>query len=223
VSLRELDEDHQAVAYLRHRGFDPAELSERWQVGYCLSSRFLPMSERLYIPIHQGGKLVFWQGRTLVEGLKMKYFNTPGLHKSSYLYNFDRARKQPGVVVVEGVTDAWRVGPSAVAFFGKKASREQITRLIICSHGKPLLVALDGEAGSETDILVGELRRLRSGSLVVVRLPADKDPGSLAREELWHIFRAAARNQNVDLPSSFLESAFASGPTSASLEPVLSE
>jgi DNA primase catalytic core, N-terminal domain len=200
VALNTLSEDHPALVYLRGRGFDPEELHEEWGVGYCASGRFGPMQNRIYIPIHLGGKLVGWQGRALSEDVTPKYCNMPGFRKSEALYNFDHARAQPVVVVVEGVTDAWRVGRPAVAILGKKASHAQIIQLAVCSHKKPLLIALDGDARNEADQLARELKPVHEGGVVVVPMPVGCDPGGLERDKFWDIVRGAAKEQCVSLP-----------------------
>jgi hypothetical protein len=204
VDLGMLPPDHAALTYLRERGFDPAELSSQWGIGYCISERFAPMRGRIYIPIHLRGTLIGWQGRALSNEVEPKYFNMPGFRKSEALFNFDRARDQPVVVAVEGVTDAWRVGPAAVALFGKKASLQQCLLMTICSRSKPLLIALDGDAQEEAERLAAEMKTTPYyiRSVVVVRLPADRDPGSLERGEFWEIARAAATEQGVVLPDA---------------------
>ena len=71
------------------------------------------------------GTLHGWQGRYIGNPPKYvpKYFTMPTMKKTELLYNLDQARNFNSVVLVEGVTDVWKVGPASVAMFGKTLSR----------------------------------------------------------------------------------------------------
>ncbi len=162
--LADLPVDHPAYLYALGRGFDPAWLSQTFGVGYVVSAgaRFRMAHERLYIPVMSGGALVGWQAR-LIGGPpptpeRPKYVNASAFKKSRYLYNYDLARRHQFVVVCEGPTDVWRVGPEAVAMFGKSLSAEQASLLAAGCPSRPswapgivpawsaVVVLLDGDA-----------------------------------------------------------------------------
>lgn len=186
--LHRLPPDHHACAYLKARGFDPAQLSERLGVSYCgVTSPVLGTlaTNRIYVPFHQDGVLIGWQARFIGErdwsvSNIPKYFTMPGMRKSQHLYNLDVARAYPFVAVVEGVTDVWAVGPPAVALLGKTASPHQHDLLRRYWAAGTVCVLLDADAGAEADRLCRELagavRRV-----VPMRLPAGADPGSFDR------------------------------------------
>jgi hypothetical protein len=206
VPIDQIDPAHPAASYLTSRGYDLGELSALWGVGYCRWSRFRLMRRRIYVPVRQDTKLVGWQGRWPGEldwGAEdiPKYFTMPGLRKSHLLYNEDLAHRQPLVVICEGVTDVWRVGPAAVALFGKTASRQQLLRLAAGWMGKPAVVLLDADAQADAEELAASLRPFFRNRLVQVTLPDGMDPGSCPRDELWDFLRAEAVRQGANLPA----------------------
>jgi hypothetical protein len=207
IPLTELSHHHEVVEYLAGRGFDRAELGRLWGVAYCVTPcTNRQMAGRLYVPIRMEGRLVGWQGRYPMDidwattGMS-KYYNAPGMRKAQLLYNYDMALRQPLVVVVEGVTDVWKVGPPAVALFGKSASAEQARLLAAGWYGKPVVILLDGDAAEEAEKVRRQVAALHPGPVVVVALPEGLDPGCCPRDALWQLLRAEAELQGANLPA----------------------
>ncbi len=209
--LSRVEPTHRVVEYLRARGFDPAYLSAVFAVGVCDSSRRYPaMTGRIYIPVFDGTRMAGWQGRVPLEAPPhpvtgkpdwkaigvTKYYNRSGFRKSRYLYGPYRDPGLPFVVLVEGVTDAWRVGPAARAYMGVEMSLHQ--RSIVSNKwGKPggVVVCMgDGAAQANNEhqamLLEAELAHL-DGRVVKVTLPDKVDPGSLSYDQNWDHIEAA--------------------------------
>jgi hypothetical protein len=179
--------------YLAGRDFDPAWLSEHYGVGYCHSvdnwDDHRQLIDRIYLPMHMRGELMGWQGRGYRPEQFPPYYNMPGLKKSLMLYGFDQAAQHRDVVVVEGVTDVWRLaqaGIGAVALLGKTFSLQQRTLLIWtwAKQGGWLTILLDGEVEVEKFPYLPELRRGFDGRLRVLRLPGREDPADWGAERL---------------------------------------
>jgi DNA primase len=118
--------------YLRGRGFDPKALEEEWGLlgTQHLSSRW---NWRIVIPVQDArGRVVAYQGRTIREGVEPKYRMTDHADipadPRSLIYGINKTRED-GVIIVEGVTGVWRLGPGAVATFGIDWKREQANQL----------------------------------------------------------------------------------------------
>ena len=206
-----LAESADACRYLRGRSFDPAALAEDWGVVHCrrASEPLRAASGRIMVPYTSGGELVGWQGRHVGERDwrepgPPKYFTMPGFHKGRHLYNFDRAKASRALVLVEGVADAWRVGPEAgVALLGKTVSTAQhdLLRAWRAMHSprKALLILLlDPDAFAHADpdkhaklqekrtmLLSALATDLGSRRVVAVDLPPGVDPGRLGTAVLW--------------------------------------
>jgi hypothetical protein len=185
-SIAGLPEFHPAVKYVRSRKFDPLVLDAKFQIGVCTyttEAAYKIMLNRLYMPIHFNGELVGWQGRTVNDGGGPKYFNCPGTSKSRMLYNYDRAREQPYVVVVEGVPSVWRIGDPAVCIFGKTMSLWQQTTISTTWAGKPIILMLDNDARVEMDH-AAELLRARGADVRTIYMPDKRDPADYSEGEI---------------------------------------
>jgi 5S rRNA maturation endonuclease (ribonuclease M5) len=105
------------------------------------------------------------------------------------VYGIDDVASAPLVVVVEGVTDRWRVGKEqSVALFGKEASGMQLLMLhrSLRSDAR-VVVMLDADA-HEYGVRLGEqLAELRDG--VEVALLARGDPGEMTAVEVEAVLK----------------------------------
>lgn len=216
VLLSSLPSFHAANYYLTARGFDVGELSSRYQVSYCESYPQFPQCQwRIFIPFLFSDRLVGWQARFVGErnwkfSSAPKYYHMPGFRKSRYLYNYDQARGADLIVVVEGVMDAWRIGPEAVAVMGHRLSRYQAELLRRAQKPVVLFFDLDvSEADLEKEcfflsrfagvpVFSVPFRRY----LVESQLPQDwDDPAALPRAVCWEWISRALQEGPRSSPS----------------------
>lgn len=196
--------DHPARVYLEGRGYDVSCLHERFRVCYCAESflRYATATNRIIVPVYQGGEVYGWQARYIGQTdwkQVPKYYSMPGMKKSALLYNIDSACQFPLVVVCEGTSDVWRVGPQAVALFGKTISQTQ-QQLLATHWGKGAVVTLlDGDAQDDAQQVYDALRG-KVSRLVRVALPPGYDPGDMAQDQIDEAITRAAREQGVELP-----------------------
>jgi DNA primase len=165
---------------------------------------------RIIIPVYLEGKLIGWQARYLGEQPNLgkppskdipKYIFSSGFPRSRALYNFDNAKQQPFVVVVEGATKVWRFGPEAVATFGKCVTSQQIA--LLAARWTKIVVMLDPNAEQESAELVASLKPYRQ--VVEVRPPVE--PDEMDTRTLRGLVFATAQKQGINL----LESSKADG------------
>ena len=117
----------QYYAYLRRRNYD-------WDTIRNFSLKCFNVygewAWRIYIPVFLEGKLVNYLGRTVREG-ESRYKNCKNedavIPMKNLLYNVDSVRDT--VIIVEGVTDVWRIGSGCVATFGVQFTDKQINIL----------------------------------------------------------------------------------------------
>ena len=131
--------------YLRERNFSPRDLKETW--GLLGTGIFGAYKFRIIAPIYHKGHLVSYQGRDITDRAKLKYKackaeNELIPHKH-LLYGLNHAQGH-SIVVVEGITDVWRLGPGAVATFGIEWSTEQA--LLLKDYARVFIMYDFGEA-----------------------------------------------------------------------------
>jgi len=199
-------EDYDAGEYLRRRNFDPMELSRIWGAYYSSNS---PDSsprvvDRIVIPVYGLRTdivtkrivtfLAGWQAREVntSRGSNAKYLTMKGMRKSQLLYGLPQAVNTTGpVVVVEGVTDVWRLGSNAVAVFGKSISPQQRAMLISRFPGRPIVIVFDRDAGDAARSAAETVRQYRrechDSTQVLVGHPPEgaEDVGEASREAAW--------------------------------------
>lgn len=119
-----------ARTYLAKRNFDPDLLEAYWNLQS--TSNIGRLKFRIFIPIYLAGRMVSWQARDITGKSDLRYLgqseNKEIMSNKQTLYGVDSV---PGksCVVVEGVTDVWRLGPGAVATFGIKYKAAQVSML----------------------------------------------------------------------------------------------
>lgn len=201
LPLSELRPDHYAVKYLRERQYDLNDLMTHWNIGVCTDSDQSQLIGRIFIPIYMHGNLVGWQGRwpADIEWKKSKipkYYNLVNMPRRLMLYNYDKAKDEPIVVICEGVTDVWRVGLPGVALLGKTMSPQQAQLVVQAWGEKTIIVCLDAndpDAAKAAESITSQLKAHVPGDVYNVRLPDGLDPGSCSREQLWDIIVAQTK------------------------------
>ncbi len=169
--------------YLSYRGFDPDEIASLWGVGG------IPLAVKhawsLFIPVHLGDEIVSWTTRKTagVEGRGRRYFAAPSSDEAvpakDVLYGAEHARYS--VVVVEGPTDVWRVGPGAVATMGTAYTTSQL-RAIAKYPKRAICFDREVKAQAKARQLASDLS-FAPGETVNVVLDAP-DPGSADEGEI---------------------------------------
>lgn len=206
----------QAWAYLERRGLSRAEVLE-YKLAFGLGGR---LKGYVVFPLYMDGAMVYWQARAAwdpPEGLSesqrrawtkatnyRKTLNPAnsevGCSASDVLYNYDRAACEPHVVVVEGPIDAIKVGPHAVALFGKALSDAKLARLQRM-RARRYTVYLDrGEQEYQVAMrLAAELEQYAPTDLAVP--PEGYDAGALTRAQNAAVIAGAQRYRGRVLSS----------------------
>lgn len=133
-----------SLRYLRKRGFDPGVVSDIWDLRS--TGPVGRYKHRIIAPIYFNKTLVSYQGRDYTDRSDLKYKACPQelevIDHKKILYGYDLV---PGdkCVLVEGVTDAWRLGPGAVACFGIKTKPSQI--LLLAEKFRKVYVMFDDD------------------------------------------------------------------------------
>lgn len=186
--------------YLLKRGLDPDILVKRYGIrGTNPFDKFegINYGNRIIIPIHDlDGNLISFQGRDVtgnkdVERYKVCPVNKSVMHYKDVVYGGHLATGRR-VVVVEGVVDAWKLGPGAVATFGTGCKDSQIMCL---SRWPEVIFFFDPEPDAQKKACEYARRLALMGVTVSVacedfgRTPEGKqrDVGDLAPHEIARV------------------------------------
>lgn len=117
-------------AYLKDRYFDPIHLIEKYKILFCGPVGLYRL--RIIVPVYERGKCISFTARDATNRASTPYLNCPN-EESVYdirdtIYNLDNST-HPDVIVVEGVTDVWRIGDDCVATLGIKYTPHQVLTL----------------------------------------------------------------------------------------------
>lgn len=139
--LQPLREAHRR--YLQSRGFVPDSLVRLWSIqGIGISGH---MSWRIFIPVIWKGQTVSFLTRAISDKVEQRYLSASPQQEAfphkNLLYGIDYVRE--AVIINEGPTDVWRIGPGAVATMGTSYTQEQINLIVnvkrryVCFDNEP--------------------------------------------------------------------------------------
>ena len=175
--------------YLKNRGFDPEDLENKWALQGTRNVGLY--KNRIIAPITYKGELVSYQGRDITDSQDLRYKACPRneekiLHQE-ILYGYDIADKKTAIVV-EGIADAWRMGPGTVATFGLGCSHGQFKMLLEFERLFIMRDFEDPQAQMEAQKLATSLDTMNK-EVEIITVEGFSDPGSLPDEEVTHIRR----------------------------------
>lgn len=160
IPVNKLSHNHPAIQFLhKDQLFDLDYYTYVHGICYCPvehgvvlnSFPYVTSAERLIFPVKHNGVLVGWQARALpgtfygVRPDVVKYYHI--FKKGQYLFNYDAAKANPGVVVVEGVKKALKFRELGVATFGTGVSHLQKQLMCQWQH---IVVMMDAEEHNNT-------------------------------------------------------------------------
>lgn len=178
--ITELKDPHRN--YLLGRGFDPDMLVRYWRlrgIGVVPSR----LAWRIFIPIYYRGDVISWTTRSIGERNPRYISAKPSQEITSHkdvIYGLDYCRG--AIIVVEGPTSVWSIGPGAGATFGTSFSRAQV-RLI--SEFKRRIICFDSEKEAQKQARrLCEMVQPFPGDTINVVLESGKDPAEAKTEEI---------------------------------------
>jgi DNA primase len=165
--------------YLKKRGFNPERLEKEWSL--LGTGPVGPYKFRIIAPIFYKKKLVSYQGRDITGRTELRYKtcakeNEVRDHKHC-LYGLDEVEGD-SVIVVEGITDAWRLGVgNAVATFGIIYTPAQVGLLMRFKNVFVFFDSADPQAIKQAEELGWELGAFGINAEIIETRYAD--PGSM--------------------------------------------
>ena len=143
--------------YLKGRNFDPDLLIPEYKLKAI--NNIGPYKFRILIPIIQNKETVSFTTRDVTDK-NIPYLHCPDeksiIPIKDCLYNLDSVGEQ--VLIVEGVTDVWRLGKGSVATFGTNFTERQVECLQIKNIKKAfVLFDFEEQAQKKAKILAGKI------------------------------------------------------------------
>lgn len=178
---------NKAKIYLINRLYNPDKLETIWNLKSTSHIGFY--KHRILAPIYQRQKLISYQTRDITGKHPQKYLacfqDEEIIQHQHCIYGLDQAVNRR-CIVVEGITDVWRLGPGAVATFGIDFTKQQV-RLIATNFDK-VFIMFDSEpqAQEKAEELGFMISSAFSNLIEVINLPfiiENIDPGDLSQDD----------------------------------------
>jgi len=115
------------------------------------------------------------------------------------LYNGDKAINYNYLVLVEGVFDAVRFGPPAVAVFGKTLATLQLRSIATTFCNRPIFVMFDSGAEADMSRVVKRLGRCDTKGVFPVSIEGQKDPGDCDPGYLHNLVGSIAEREGLTI------------------------
>jgi len=165
--------------YLHRRGFDYNRIIRTWDLRSTEHGMGF-YSYRILAPVYFQGRIVTFQCRAIFPEQSPPYLACADrdevIHHKHTVYGFDYAIPYKQCVVVEGITDVWRLGKGAVATFGKKYTKEQL--LLLANSFDRVFVLMDPDVDNPEHDLTEPLVQLGIEAETIWIDPNKGDPGS---------------------------------------------
>lgn len=176
-----------AENYLTNRGFNSKYLIKKYDLEQSgslsklkIGAKKYDFRNRIIVPIRMNNKIVSWSGRnfsTASSDARWKHAPNEASTRpiAEILYNVDNCKKDK-VILVEGITDVWKMGDDSCGMMGIKFSERQIYE-IIQRKFKKIVILFDSGAEDAAKKLAHTLMpftRVQVSTLYV------GDPGDLS-------------------------------------------
>jgi DNA primase len=178
--------------YLINRNFDPDKLEKTWDLrgaGYTGDYKF-----RIIAPIIFKNKIVSFQGRDITGQSTLKYktckTSEEAIHHKHILYGIDKVKNRQAVIV-EGITDVWRLGEGAVSTFGISYTEKQV--LFISKYLDRAFILFDNEPTAQQKAKKLAIHLTSVGVKAEVVNIESNDPAELKQEDADYLMKYLLR------------------------------
>lgn len=180
--------------YLAKRNFDPDYLEREWSLLATGPVSFLDgisYNHRILIPIMWNGEVVSFQARDITDKSDLKYLACPMRREIIHHKNIVYGRQElwptfSAVIIVEGVTDVWRLGPSAIATLGIEFKMEQVLQLAKINNRFFIIFDNEPQAQQQARKLFVKLKTLNKEVYIET---VEGDPGSMEQNDANQLIR----------------------------------
>lgn len=176
--------------YLQGRGFDPDYLIQKYGIKSCYNVG--KWKFRIIIPIYMNGKLVAFTSRLMVEGVENPYKHCENkeaiIPVKECLYNVDSVKDT--ALIVEGVTDVWKIGDGTIGVFGIEVTQSQVLKTFLLSREGLKRAVLFFDFGAQAQRRAEKFAALLAKYIevdIVEDTLGKGDPGDLTEKEVQEL------------------------------------
>ena len=172
--------------YLTKRNFDPDIVIPKWNLlgtGPASLLDGINYSHRIIAPIRWNGEDVSFQGRDITNKHALKYMACPQdrelMDHKHTLYGKQEKWTDTGILV-EGITDVWRLGHHAFACFGIEFKTKQVREII--KQFKRVFIVFDDEdqAQKQAKKMKAILEQFAIEAIII---NIEGDPGAMSQSD----------------------------------------
>ena len=170
--------------YLINRGFAPDYLIEKYQLKACYTIGDYKYS--IIVPVIMNGRIVNFTAMSIGQGKRYKHCSNEKaiIPMKECIYNIDSVRDT--ALVVEGVTDVWRIGDGAVAVMGMEYTKEQILAIYNSGVRKAVIMFDAGELEKKKGSKLANALSVLIPIVEIIELESG-DPGDFTEKEVKNI------------------------------------
>jgi 5S rRNA maturation endonuclease (ribonuclease M5) len=184
--------------YLIKRKFNPDLLEKKYNL---LGTNYLgDFKFRLIVPIYYKNKMISFLGRDITGKSKLRYKNcslsNQVVRHKDILYGIDDTKTNDVVIIVEGVTDCWRLGKGALATFGSMYTKKQMILLKNMGY-KKIYIFFDNDKDAQTQAKNLAQSLAAFGIDVENILYKKSDAGNMKQKNANNLMRDLGVNNNV--------------------------
>lgn len=183
---------HGHKKYLIDRNFEPTKIQKQWDIKYtAMSSKIgnMNFNWRIFVPIVWNNQMVSYLGRAINPDNELRYLVCPEKYELQNIKTtiYGKPEKWGDMtILVEGVTDVWRLGDISTCVYGIKYTPNQVN--IIAKSFKRVFVLFDEDkqAQKQSKILSSELN---FRGVDAYSISMENDPASLSDTQAMELIK----------------------------------
>jgi len=187
--------------YLLSRGFDPDQLEYEWNLlgtGPVSSLDGAEYKHRIIAPIEWYGNTVSFQGRDITDLHRLKYKTCSKerevIHHKEILYGNQEHWTKTGIIV-EGITDVWRFGPTTAATFGIEFTYYQVRAISKAFERVFIIYDNETQAQIQAQKLKRDLKEYYRDPQIEI-IAVEGDPGGLKQTDADYLVKQLINQQS---------------------------
>lgn len=175
-----------AVRYAKNRGLSMRDIA---YYAFGTSDEFKHRRRVIMPSFDHEGNLNYVVSRAIDDSVYMKYLNSEN-PKTDIIFNELKIDWSRPLTVVEGPFDLVKCADNATCLLGSEMNEQHRLFVKILEKATPVVLCLDNDARKKCERIVSKLLSYDI-SVSIARLPDERDPGKLTKDEMVDVIKAA--------------------------------